>query len=279
MEQYNQHEKYYVHKVSDDLWWVFRRVGKVVVNGLPVPMFKRVREVKLVGEHLSCTCCFYERNGVPCRHLIAVNGLPNPSDVAVRWHRKYGYYYARDGYDEVTKAFNVLMLAALPGPKLKPETRDKTWAIDDAVIEEMRAVVDADFPVLVGHWAGTEASSVKTKSSPDDGVYVKSCELTTEEGFEKMVSLFDYGEREMDIKKCDVYKETLPILTDLCELVRGDEELGLVHRGPNERASSISWPPRGRHHAHARGPKPVKLRRLGSPPRGRLLWRYRPPHA
>lgn len=135
MEQYNQHEKYYVHKVSDDLWWVFRRVGKVVVNG-----------------------------------------LPNPSDVAVRWHRKYGYYYARDGYDEVTKAFNVLMLAALPGPKLKPETRDKTWAIDDAVIEEMRAVVDADFPVLVGHWAGTEASSVKTKSSPDDGVYVKSCE-------------------------------------------------------------------------------------------------------
>ena len=33
----------------------------------------------------------------------------------------------------------------------------------------------------------------------------------------------------------------------------------LVHRGPNERASSISWPPRGRHHAHARGPKPVLL--------------------
>ena len=53
----------------------------------------------------------------------------------------------------------------------------------------------------------------------------------------------------------------------------------LVHRGPNERASSISWPPRGRHHAHARGPKPVKLRRRGSPPRGRLLWRDRPPHA
>ena len=53
MEQYNQHEKYYVHKVSDDLWWVFRRVDKVGVNGLPVPMFKRVREVKLVGEHLS----------------------------------------------------------------------------------------------------------------------------------------------------------------------------------------------------------------------------------
>jgi len=222
-EQHNQHTKYYVHKVSDKLWWLLRRVDEVGDDGLPVPKFKRVREIKMVGEHLTCTCCHYERNGIPCRHIIAVNGLPSPSDVAVRWHRKYGYYYGREGYEEVTTAYNNVILAAVPGPRLTKEAQDKAWAADDAIVEEMRAVLKADGPVLVGQWAGTKVSSVKTK--PDDGVYVKSCELTTEGGFEQLVSLFDYGEQEKDVKNSDAYKECLPILTDICELVRGDDAL------------------------------------------------------
>ena len=43
---------------------------------LPVPKFKRVRMVQLEGEHLTCSCCFYQRHGMPCRHIMAVNGLP-----------------------------------------------------------------------------------------------------------------------------------------------------------------------------------------------------------
>ena len=47
MEEYLQHGEYYVHKVSDRCWWVLRRrVDEVGDDGLPVPKFKRVREVK-----------------------------------------------------------------------------------------------------------------------------------------------------------------------------------------------------------------------------------------
>ena len=177
----------------------------------------------MVGEHLTCTCCHYERNGIPCRHIIAVNGLPSPSDVAVRWHRKYGYYYGREGYEEVTTAYSDVVLAAVPGPRVTKEARDKAWVADAAIVEEMRAILKADGPVLVGLWAGTKVSSVKAK--PDDGIYVKSCELTTEGGIEQLMRLFEYGEQETDVKKSDAYKESMPILTDICELVRGDGAL------------------------------------------------------
>lgn len=115
--------------------------------------------------------------------------LPSPSDVAVRWHRKYSYFYGREGYDDVTKAYNIALLSAVPGPKLKAEARARVWAVDDAIVEEMTTVVQSPRPVLVGHWAGTEAAKVKRKEGPTDGVYFKTYERHCRNGKERSQSV------------------------------------------------------------------------------------------
>ena len=240
MEEYLMSGEYHIHQVDEVTWWVLRKVGATVEDGVSVPRFKRVRELKLDNDgFLMCSCCYYERNGTPCRHQIAVNGLPEPSDVAVRWHRTYSYYYAREGYEDVTKAYNAALSIAVPGPKMKEEGRARTWEAGDAIIEEMRAVKEADGPVLVGTWAGTSAAKVATKEMHENGIYVKTYELSREGGFEQVVSLLqrDEGDQKTDAKRTDAYKDAHPILVDMCEIARNNstaakqlrEGLGELH--------------------------------------------------
>jgi hypothetical protein len=74
----------------------------------PVPVFVRTRTIRLVDGHLLCSCAFYERFGLPCRHQFVVLGRgPTARDCAVRWRQDYLAYYRQgnkvlDG--EFTKA-------------------------------------------------------------------------------------------------------------------------------------------------------------------------------
>jgi hypothetical protein len=74
---------------------VGRRQPKVI------PQFDRVRKVKLVGRSLHCSCKFFERIGIPCRHQIHVlHYHMTPSwtdlshhDVSVRWWTTYLFFF------------------------------------------------------------------------------------------------------------------------------------------------------------------------------------------
>ena len=66
-----------------------------------IPQFDRVRKVKLVGRCLNCSCNFFERIGLPCRHQIHVlhyhmtplwTGLSH-HDVSIRWWTTYLFFY------------------------------------------------------------------------------------------------------------------------------------------------------------------------------------------
>ncbi|KAI2512498.1 hypothetical protein MHU86_1951 [Fragilaria crotonensis] len=74
-----------------------------------IPQFDRIRKVKLVGQCLHCSCHFFERIGLPCRHQIHVlhyhmmplwSGLSH-HDVSVRWWTAYLFFYRSVNADHV----------------------------------------------------------------------------------------------------------------------------------------------------------------------------------
>ena len=64
-----------------------------------VSRFLLSREVRVCSSaRLHCTCKFYERNGIPCRHMYAILGRVRCTDFDVRWWMKYGQKYGEPGH-------------------------------------------------------------------------------------------------------------------------------------------------------------------------------------
>ena len=84
--------------------------------GTPVPKFVRTRTVSRVGTYLICSCGFFERFGLPCRHLFAViQRGPRPSDCATRWRRDY-LAYGLTGKAELDRLFKEAKMQEPIGP-------------------------------------------------------------------------------------------------------------------------------------------------------------------
>ena len=63
-----------------------------------LPKFLRIRLVHKANDTLYCSCKFFERMGIMCRHIVCVlksiDGYNEPShhDCAIRWWNDYMYY-------------------------------------------------------------------------------------------------------------------------------------------------------------------------------------------
>ncbi|KAG7353854.1 SWIM zinc finger domain protein [Nitzschia inconspicua] len=65
-------ESYISYRFCDHKWWVLYS-GPHNVQGRLLPVFQRVRIVSVDENHkMTCSCCEYERNGIPCRHICHV---------------------------------------------------------------------------------------------------------------------------------------------------------------------------------------------------------------
>ena len=90
--------KYSSARTDSHTWLIHRelhedlkKAGKENVDlGFPVPKFIRTRMVRLIGDYLVCSCKFFERLGLPCRHLFYIlQRGPIAADCATRWRRDY----------------------------------------------------------------------------------------------------------------------------------------------------------------------------------------------
>ena len=226
MEQYHQRNKYHLHRQDESTWLLLRKEGSEKKNRyskLPAPKFKRVRKVQLKGEHLTCSCCFYQRHGIPCRHVMAVNGLPHPDDIAVRWRRDYGYYYAREGFEDVTAEFNKAIRNAPIGPKITEHAKTQLPQVDEAILNDIEATMSSPVPVLLAPWDGVTIESATSSIEADDENGRKYT-LSKEGGMETVVSIVSQNETNEDgastaqdgSKSSSQYKKNLPVYTDGC---------------------------------------------------------------
>jgi SWIM zinc finger len=94
-----------------------------------VPKFRRVRVVDIdASSEGRCSCCYYERYGIPCRHLLNVfcklsesSYEPQLRDVAVRWYKTYNQFAFLTGEKRtaVSAELESLINRGGNGPKLR----------------------------------------------------------------------------------------------------------------------------------------------------------------
>ena len=217
MEQYQERNNYYLHRQDENAWLLMRKQGKKKpsLSELSVTKFKRVRKVELIGEHLECSCRFYSRYGIPCRHILAINGLPSVEDIAVRWHRQYGYFYGRDGYEEVTELYNEAMNAAPKGPRIGVHAKAELPKVDEETLQEITNVMNSPVPALLPPW---NAMSIDLATSTEKGTDGERKYLISREGgMQTLVSICRDSKEEMQTKtKGSQYRINQPTFVDGC---------------------------------------------------------------
>jgi hypothetical protein len=115
----------YSYARTDSHTWLVRREARrhikaetdeLIVGYYPIPKFIRTRTVRLIGDNLVCSCGFFERLGLPCRHLYYVlQRGPIPEDCATRWRRDY-IALRYTGSKEYDVAFKVAKKRETIGP-------------------------------------------------------------------------------------------------------------------------------------------------------------------
>lgn len=75
--------------------------------------------MRLIGDYLLCSCGFFERLGIPCRHLFHIlQRGPIPTDCATRWRRDY-IAHGFTGNNEYDTAFRIAKKQETIGPFYK----------------------------------------------------------------------------------------------------------------------------------------------------------------
>jgi len=92
----------------------------------PALLFCRVQVVTIVDGYFMCSCCAFERAGIPCQHIAAIMMMIDPNwagfthhDVAVRWWTSYimfGYRYNNESTRELSRLLHRQRVNDIKGP-------------------------------------------------------------------------------------------------------------------------------------------------------------------
>jgi hypothetical protein len=72
-----------------------------------------------VDGSVCCSCDFFERDGIVCRHIMAIVHLLDESMVDVRWRVVLGFYFGKAMYAQVTSIVTMQTLESSL-KKIKP---------------------------------------------------------------------------------------------------------------------------------------------------------------
>jgi hypothetical protein len=125
----------------DIFWLVMRRDQETQDAQLgTVPKFKRVRKINRCGERgtLLCDCCYFDRVGIPCRHIMALldhilgddfKGI-TVDDVRVFWRIDY-FFHGMQPQCEMRSLLMKLRSTDTQGPVLPIDKVPSTIIMDD----------------------------------------------------------------------------------------------------------------------------------------------------
>jgi hypothetical protein len=110
--QMKEVENYASLRVNESTWWVIRSATAKANSNRIIPLFRRLRIVKV--DHngkMTCSCGYTDRHGIPDRHVahVAVKYGQNFSsfshhDVDIRFHTNYCKFVATDDPTQMNEA-------------------------------------------------------------------------------------------------------------------------------------------------------------------------------
>jgi hypothetical protein len=152
-KQWRQAENYKICGPSGNQWLCMRRADTTAKVTVPkaVPRFSRVRTVSCCPTNnvLTCSCGYFERVGIPCRHLLKILSVAygagykgaTADDVRVFWRKDYYFF----GIDDTRQAAREELLLRrdndVKGPVLRVELNSIPFVRDDEMVEEKSKTV------------------------------------------------------------------------------------------------------------------------------------------
>jgi hypothetical protein len=186
--QYSSSGDYVYRRINEDTFLVLRNGYQQYSNDhnkkeefkkYMIPKFARVRVVKIVKfndiHYLVCSCGYFDRFGLGCRHVYKIRDLPpKQEDASVRYRIDYLRYFNKPGFEELTTCFDACLKKEPPGiPLCRPCTFVAVGVGDapDDLLKGSQATMQGDPKIRPGtHWHVADKESV----SPDqDAVSTK----------------------------------------------------------------------------------------------------------
>jgi hypothetical protein len=98
--------RYYCAWTNRTTWLVCGETDTAYLGASCVPTFIRTRTITLIDGKLLCSCGFFKRIGLCCRHLyVVLQRGPLPNDCITRWRRDY-LAFCRRGDAKLDKHFD-----------------------------------------------------------------------------------------------------------------------------------------------------------------------------
>ena len=107
-EQWKSSSRYMNCKNSSNTWLVKRLpLEQVSYTCKLIPSFININQVHVQNEVMFCSCCFFERFGLPCRHMLHVlrsfpeYSEPSKIDISIHWWKSYYLFGYQTDPDQV----------------------------------------------------------------------------------------------------------------------------------------------------------------------------------
>jgi hypothetical protein len=114
--QVTRKNNYFVKSIGQFYYYVVTKKVELSPIAIPGgrPQIVRLRFVKFeVDGSVCCSCDFFERVGIVCRHILAiVHNLPE-SMVDVHWRAALGFYFGKPMYARVTSVIKQALESSL----------------------------------------------------------------------------------------------------------------------------------------------------------------------
>ena len=95
-------------KIASNSWLVKRLpLEQVSYTCKLIPSFINTNTVHVQNEIMYCSCCFYERFGLPCRHMLHVlrsfpdYSQPSKIDISIHWWKSYYQFGYQTDPDQI----------------------------------------------------------------------------------------------------------------------------------------------------------------------------------
>jgi hypothetical protein len=98
-------KKHFVKSIGQFYYYVVAKKVELSLIAIPGgrPQIFRLRFVKFeVDGSVCCSCDFFERFGIVCRHILAIVHDADESVIDVRWRAALGFYFGNPMYARVT---------------------------------------------------------------------------------------------------------------------------------------------------------------------------------
>jgi hypothetical protein len=130
--QVTRKKKYFVKSIGQFYYYMVAKKVELSLIAVPGgrPQIVRLRFVKFeVDGSVCCSCGFFERVGILCRHILAIVHDVDESMIDVRWRATLRFYFGKPMYARVTSVIMQALESSLKKVKSSIPSMETSYPV------------------------------------------------------------------------------------------------------------------------------------------------------